>query len=209
MHCLVILSTLCICVSPATATGYRGEEENDMGTLAGDVQNWAMLIQNYILQLANEGINRGFTQNLLDKAKYKSEIKNVTDLVEQVKEELGLYFKNKIRAGERLAQRVLELHDNFLEQNVTINANRLNDLSIDIYKDSDIPLRLPTDLKFSPYFQQKVSTKHTTVKIADEVPREHHSVINTVHFTYGLEEIFLENAKNDALLRYKGCSLVI
>ena len=31
---------------------YRGEEKHDIGTLAGDVQNWAMLIQNYILQVS-------------------------------------------------------------------------------------------------------------------------------------------------------------
>lgn len=30
---------------------YRGEEKHDIGTLAGDVQNWAMLIQNYIMQV--------------------------------------------------------------------------------------------------------------------------------------------------------------
>ena len=51
------------------------------------------------------------------------------------------------------------------------------------------------------YFQQKVSKQHSTVKIADEVPREHRSVINTVYFTEGLEEAFIENAERDALLR--------
>ena len=51
---------------------------------------------------------------------------------------------------QRLAEKVLELHDSFLEQNMTIDADRLNDLSFDIYKDSDIPARLPDDLKFSP-----------------------------------------------------------
>ena len=30
---------------------YPGEEKHDMGSLEGDVQNWAMLIQNYILQV--------------------------------------------------------------------------------------------------------------------------------------------------------------
>lgn len=32
-------------------TKYPGEEKHDMGSLEGDVQNWAMLIQNYILQV--------------------------------------------------------------------------------------------------------------------------------------------------------------
>jgi hypothetical protein len=51
------------------------------------------------------------------------------------------------------------------------------------------------------YFQQKVSEKYSTVKIADEVPREHQSVISTVHFTKGMEETFIENARTDPLLR--------
>ena len=33
------------------AFAYPGEEPIEIGTLAGDVQNWAMLIQNYILQV--------------------------------------------------------------------------------------------------------------------------------------------------------------
>lgn len=33
------------------SVSYRGEEKHEIGTLAGDVQNWAMLIQNYILQV--------------------------------------------------------------------------------------------------------------------------------------------------------------
>ena len=61
----------------------------------------------------------------------------------------------------------------------------------------------------SRYFQQKVSKKHSTVKIADEVPREHRSVINTVHFTKGLEEVFIENAVRDTLLRSAFMMLVI
>ncbi|KAL8570692.1 hypothetical protein ACOMHN_039127 [Nucella lapillus] len=216
---LCVLLPICtLCAD--TARAYRGEEKHDIGTLAGDVQNWAMLIQNYILQLANDGINKHITQSLLDQARYMSEIKNGAELVAQVKKELGKYFHNKIQAAEvkkelgkyfhnkiqaaeRLADKVLELHDSFLEQNVTVDAERLNDLSLDVYKDSDIPARLPDDLEFSPYFLQKVSKKYSTVKIADEVPREHQSVINTVHFTKGLEKTFIENAETDALLRWQ------
>ncbi|XP_070196192.1 voltage-dependent calcium channel subunit alpha-2/delta-2-like [Littorina saxatilis] len=199
LQLLLYISMPCAIATKA----YRGEEKHDIGTLAGDVQNWAMLIQNYILQLASDGINKHITQSLLDQAKYKSEIKDGRELVDQVKEELGVYFQNKIQAAERLAEKVLELHDSFLEQNMTIDADRLNDLTADVYKDSDIPTRLPPDLKFSPYFQQKVSKRFSTVKIADEVPREHQSVINTVHFTKGLEKVFIENAETDALLRWQ------
>ena len=51
---------------------------------------------------------------------------------------------------QRLAGEVLELHDSFMRLNVTVDAERLKDLSVDVYKDSDIPTRLPDDLMFSP-----------------------------------------------------------
>ena len=47
-HVTLIISMLCA----TSANNYRGEEKHDIGTLAGDVQNWAMLIQNYILQVS-------------------------------------------------------------------------------------------------------------------------------------------------------------
>ena len=42
------------CLMPhlETVKGHRGEEKQEIGTLAGDVQNWAMLIENYILQVS-------------------------------------------------------------------------------------------------------------------------------------------------------------
>ena len=30
---------------------YPGEEQHETGTLVGDIQNWAVLIQNYIIQV--------------------------------------------------------------------------------------------------------------------------------------------------------------
>lgn len=42
---LIFISFFYSCAS------YPGEEKHDIGTLAGDIQNWAMLIQNYILQV--------------------------------------------------------------------------------------------------------------------------------------------------------------
>ena len=50
---------------PAPSTSVFGqyiEPPRDEGSLAGDVQNWASLIQNYILQLASDGIKREYTQ---------------------------------------------------------------------------------------------------------------------------------------------------
>lgn len=51
-------------------------------------------------QLASDGINRHITQSLLDQAIYSDEKKNGTELVEQVKEDLADYFRNKKRAAE-------------------------------------------------------------------------------------------------------------
>ena len=49
VYTILMISALCT----SSLTNYRGEEKHDIGTLAGDVQNWAMLIQNYILQVSS------------------------------------------------------------------------------------------------------------------------------------------------------------
>ncbi|XP_050400585.1 voltage-dependent calcium channel subunit alpha-2/delta-2 [Patella vulgata] len=182
---------------------YPGEEKHDIGTLAGDVQNWAMLIQNYILQLASDGIKRDLTQSYLDQANYTYEKKNVEEIVQTVKLTLGDYFSKKKRAAERLAEKVREIHDDFLRSNSSINAKVLKDIDERIYRDSDIPSRLPHDIIFNPYFRQGVSLKQSSIKLPDEVPRNDRDVINTVYFTARLEETFLKNAKDDPLLRWQ------
>lgn len=45
--------TVMILLVISQSTGaYHTYEKEDMGTLSGDVQNWATLIQNYILQVS-------------------------------------------------------------------------------------------------------------------------------------------------------------
>ena len=56
-------------------------------------------------------------------------------------------------------------------------------------------------LDFS-YFKQQVSWDQSTIKIADEVPRDHNSTINAVYFTAALEKLFKENQAEDPTLRY-------
>ena len=51
------------------------------------------------------------------------------------------------------------------------------------------------------YFKQQVSWDQSTVKIADEVPRDDISTINTVHFTAKLDKLFKENHEMDPTLR--------
>ncbi|XP_005108179.1 voltage-dependent calcium channel subunit alpha-2/delta-2 [Aplysia californica] len=182
---------------------YPGEEQHEIGTLAGDVQNWAMLIQNYIIQLANDGIKRDFTQSFLDQANYISEKKDGGDLVQLVKDTLGDYFEKKKRAAQRLAGKVREVYDEYYDKNVSTKAETLNDLPPDTYYDSDIPDKLPKDLVFSPYFRQNVSTLNSTIKIADEVPRDDPHVIDVVLLTQKLEDTFIQNANEDPLLRWQ------
>ncbi|XP_067678444.1 voltage-dependent calcium channel subunit alpha-2/delta-2-like [Haliotis asinina] len=186
-----------------SGVSYPGEEKHDIGTLAGDIQNWAMLIQNYILQLAGDGIKRDVTQSYLDQANYTFEKKNGETIVKVVKETLGDYFRKKKKAAENLAQSVRKLYDNYLSENKTSNVTRLKDLRRDDYRDSDIPFLLPQDLTFNPYFRQGVSINSSTIKIADEVPRDDPTVINTILFTAGLEKVFHENANRDPLLRWQ------
>ena len=51
------------------------------------------------------------------------------------------------------------------------------------------------------YFKQQVSWNHSTIKIADEVPRDDNITINTVYFTAGLENTFKQNEAEDTSLR--------
>ena len=55
---------------------------------------------------------------------------------------------------------------------------------------------------FFSYFKQQVSWDQSTVKIADEVPRDDNSTINAVYFTAGLEKLFKETQAEDPTLRF-------
>lgn len=45
--------TFCSLLVHAVIGKYPGEETHEVGSLEGDVQNWAVLIENYILQVRN------------------------------------------------------------------------------------------------------------------------------------------------------------
>lgn len=53
-----------------------------------------------VLQLASEGIKKDFTQSLFDSANYTLEVKNGTELVRKMKEELEDYFSSKKQAAQ-------------------------------------------------------------------------------------------------------------
>ncbi|XP_052774120.1 voltage-dependent calcium channel subunit alpha-2/delta-3-like isoform X2 [Mya arenaria] len=162
---------------------FPGEEKYEVGTLEGDVQNWAVLIENYILQLAYEGINQHYTQGYLDSAMYQPHTKNGEEI--------------------KLMRQVQKLYDEFVQTNGSANVDRLLDLPKHIYADSDIPERLPPNRKFNPYFKQQVSWEQSSVKIADEVPRDDPGTIDTVYFTTMLDSLFKENQKADPTLRWQ------
>ena len=74
-------------------------EKAEYGRLTGDVQNWAAIIQNYIIQSASDLINRDLTQSLFDLANYTVEAKDGEVLVHEVKEILSNYFIQKQEAA--------------------------------------------------------------------------------------------------------------
>ncbi|KAL3869469.1 hypothetical protein ACJMK2_042147 [Sinanodonta woodiana] len=153
--------------------------------------------------LASDGINQHYSQSYLDQATYTYEQKDGEEIIQQVKEDLAIYFSQKKRAAQRLAEKVKELHDSFYSQTNHTLAKKLSDLPREIYMDSDIPEMLPPDLKFNPYFKQPVSWNYSTIKIPDDVPRGDPSTIETVYFTAGLNELFKQNQKEDPLLRWQ------
>lgn len=56
-------------------------------------------------------------------------------------------------------------------------------------------------LSLYSYYKQNVSQEFSTIKIADEVPREEAMTVDTVNFTAKLEDTFKENARNDEFIR--------
>lgn len=61
----MLLLLLCWCCSAqliAAGTYGPSDKAKADGTLYGDVYNWADMIQNYIQQLADEGIRKDYTQ---------------------------------------------------------------------------------------------------------------------------------------------------
>lgn len=56
-------------------------------------------------------------------------------------------------------------------------------------------------LSLYSYYKQNVSQEFSTIKIADEVPREEEMTVDTVNFTTKLEDTFKENARNDEFIR--------
>ncbi|KAI8499268.1 hypothetical protein Bbelb_230320 [Branchiostoma belcheri] len=108
--------------------------------------------------------------------------------------------RDKLR--RRIAEAVVHFHDEAYlrgQQDLPI----LSDLPLDIYRDADIPSRLPTPLTFSTYFKQHVNKSYSVVKISDEVPRDDNATVNTVVYTSGLDEVFKNNSKEDELLRWQ------
>lgn len=56
-------------------------------------------------------------------------------------------------------------------------------------------------LSLYSYYKQNVSQEFSTIKIADEVPREEEMTVDTVNFTAKLEDTFKENDRNDEFIR--------
>ncbi|CAF0843774.1 unnamed protein product [Adineta ricciae] len=197
-------------------------------TLTGDVQNWALLIQNYILKLASDTMHREKTQEYFDLAEYKEETKHGDKLLDEMKATLERYFEYKQHAANRIAKHARELHDSmylarekvylqYLANNSTGQSSwrksngslgltqhkQLLHLDADAYKDADIPLRLPSNMTFHPHFKRNVSLKHSVVKISDEIPRNNVESIWTVEWTHGLESTFVQNREEDPGIRWQ------
>lgn len=198
-------------------------------TLTGDVQNWALLIQNYILKLASDSMHREETQTFFDLAEYKEETKYGDQLIDEMKTILDTYFEKKQRAANRIAEHARQLHDTLYRSRELIYSNNLTtdsttnhllwrksnnslgltqhkqlvNLDNNTYKDADIPLRLPPNMTFHPHFKRNVSLKHSVVKISDEIPRNNVETIWTVEWTHGLESTFLSNRELDPDIRWQ------
>lgn len=64
------------------------------------VRKWASQIEDYLTELAEEGLRTKELQNLYDSASYVVEPKNGKETVQAVKEKLGGYFLKKEKAAK-------------------------------------------------------------------------------------------------------------
>ncbi|PAA92856.1 hypothetical protein BOX15_Mlig015658g4 [Macrostomum lignano] len=190
----------------ASGSDDRIKESTKDGTMYGDVYNWADMIQNYIQQVAADGIQRDQTQMLFDQAEYLYEKKNGTNVTMQVKQELSAYFRKKKATAHRIAEAAAEAYNRHYRQVRSGQrkiAASLSDLSVDIYRDSDIPHRLANSgMTLVPFFRQHITYNFSTIKIPDDVPRDLNETIFTVEWTYELERIFNETYQNDSSIRW-------
>lgn len=51
---MLVFKVVVVLIYLRNSDGYHPFEKEDIGTLPGDVQNWAVLIQNYILQVRSK-----------------------------------------------------------------------------------------------------------------------------------------------------------
>ncbi|XP_067936801.1 voltage-dependent calcium channel subunit alpha-2/delta-1-like [Watersipora subatra] len=181
------------------------QPESVTGSLTGDVQNWAIMIQNYISQLASDGIMRDKTQRLLDTANYTYEKKNGTHIVNEVRNELSGYFAKKKSAAEKLATKIGELYDERQRANASaVHPTTLDQLPSSVYLDSDVPTTLRDEtLLFDSKFRKHITKANSTVKISDEVPRNIKLTVDAVSFSAGLNDLFTSNLEQDSTMRWQ------
>jgi hypothetical protein len=64
------------------------------------VRDWALKVEDYLVELAEEGLRTKDLQKLYDTASYVEEQRNGKATVEAVKEKLGGYFSKKEKAAK-------------------------------------------------------------------------------------------------------------
>lgn len=167
------------------------------------VKKWAAKIEDYLMKLAEEGLQTKELQNLYDKASYIDDPKNGSITVEDVKQKLGGYFSMKQDAAKRLAEETTKLYQEFNKSSV-LHVKDLTELPSELYADADIqnynPIHGP---KYNALFKQMISLTQSTVKISDQAPREHRDIIDTVAWSAGLDKVFKQNLGNDTDLRWQ------
>ncbi|KAL3318708.1 hypothetical protein Ciccas_002628 [Cichlidogyrus casuarinus] len=161
--------------------------------LEAHVFNWADMIENYIKNLAHNGIRRDVTQTLFDKAKYILNKKDGHLVVHKLSERLTEYFKRRKNAAHAIAHEAQIRYDRYIKEQ---HFSRDDGISNTKYADSNSPSSLPKTSQNS-YFKQKICQWKSTIKIADEVPRKNNVTIQSVDWTYLLESTMLKN-HNDA-----------
>ncbi|XP_028402985.1 voltage-dependent calcium channel subunit alpha-2/delta-1-like isoform X1 [Dendronephthya gigantea] len=167
------------------------------------VRDWASKVEDYLVELAKEGLRTKELQRLYDEASYVAEQRDGKRTVEAVKEKLGGYFSKKEKAAKTLAAETAKLIAS-VNKTVLEDIKSVRDLPSDVYSDADLQNYNPViSPKYNTLFKQTISLKQSSVKISDQTPRDNAEVIKTIAWSSGLDKIFVQNLGNDSDLRWQ------
>ncbi|EDV25350.1 uncharacterized protein TRIADDRAFT_55341 [Trichoplax adhaerens] len=171
------------------------------GGLVAQVQKWASEIENDMLTLTEDVLMGQKIQQMFDSSPYEIQIKDGDQIANEVQDTLADYF---VKREQDVSKAAVNAYDDFYLKNMgSLLPKQLQNLSFDVYFDSDIPSRYPEPLTYDTRYFQKVNATRGCVKISDQVDRNSKDIIETVAWTSEINKQYIANLKKDNYLKWQ------